>query len=905
MMFEKYLALHASAGSGKTYALSVRYISLLYLGASPSKILTLTFTNKAASEMKSRIFETLVNLEEKNELEDISLQVGISKEEIIKRKGNILKRFLNEDLSISTIDSFFASILRKFSLHAGIMPDFGIESSLVDTNLVEKFLRICIQNKKYDSLIRFALHEEQKLSSVFELLDSFYQKEGEFDASLFPKAHLANSEKVFELLEALKEHFIKCNASTRAINTFTCKDISELLGKGFLQKESLAYWDYKKHVNDAVEELFFALKEELQVYLQRREAYILGELGDLYSIYKSTLRVLNKELSTLSFSDVTNIIYSLLQNEITKEFLYFRLDGKIEHMLIDEFQDTNVLQFKILEPLMQEIVSGVGIKEFKSLFFVGDIKQSIYRFRGGAKELFEHSVKEFRVKRDILDTNYRSSLNVVEFVNDTFGDLIKGYERQKVNSDAIGYVNVTQVDDIQALIVKNINSLLSHGVTCKDIAILVHQNKDAKSIQELLLKEIEGVKVQTEATLKLIQVPMVQGVLNLLKYAYFQEELYAKNFLALCGEDFREDVVISWLDLNLPPAKIIIEVVRRYKLFSQDLDIIKLVEVASRYSDIESFLFECDTLSDEAKSEDNDGIKILTIHKSKGLEFEHVLVVDRLQAPNNRSDTLLYEYEDIHLKALYQRVKNREYLDERYQEAKAKEKMLEEEDKLNVYYVAFTRAKSSLMICSKKEGSAFELLGLSPMTKGEIQTKQTTHKQVDLVKMEENFTRFGSQKQELVEEEKEGNNFYASQYGLAMHYCLEMMRDFSKESLELAYKAMYNRYLLLLGQRALLEIKKRIVHLLESEEFSKIIKDAKRVLKEQPLIYNGQRKQIDLLIEKESEVFILDYKSSANIQEEHLQQVALYKNALREIYNLPVVAYLCYIREEGVEFKNL
>lgn len=93
--------------------------------------------------------------------------------------------------------------------------------------------------------------------------------------------------------------------------------------------------------------------------------------------------------------------------------------------------------------------------------------------------------------------------------------------------------------------------------------------------------------------------------------------------------------------------------------------------------------------------------------------------------------------------------------------------------------------------------------------------------------------------------------------------------------------------------------------MLESEEFSKIIKDAKRVLKEQPLIYNGQRKQIDLLIEKESEVFILDYKSSANIQEEHLQQVALYKNALREIYNLPVVAYLCYIREEGVEFKNL
>ncbi len=102
----------------------------------------------------------------------------------------------------------------------------------------------------------------------------------------------------------------------------------------------------------------------------------------------------------MSFADVTNALYTLLEDEISKDFLYFRLDGKIEHILIDEFQDTNIMQYKILAPLMGEVVAGIGSSEFKSLFFVGDIKQSIYRFRGGAKELFKHAREEFGVKRD-------------------------------------------------------------------------------------------------------------------------------------------------------------------------------------------------------------------------------------------------------------------------------------------------------------------------------------------------------------------------------------------------------------------------------------------------------------------------------------------------------------------------
>ena len=188
--FETLLALEASAGSGKTYALSVRYISLLYLGAKPSKILTLTFTNKAAAEMKSRIYDTIKNLEHKDELVSISEQVGVSCEELLERKAEILKSFLKDDLLISTIDSFFAGILRKFALNAGFMPDFKIETNLLQTELLEKFLRLCIQEKKYNSLIKFSINEENKLADIFSLLDDFYDKESELDPKIFAKVHM-------------------------------------------------------------------------------------------------------------------------------------------------------------------------------------------------------------------------------------------------------------------------------------------------------------------------------------------------------------------------------------------------------------------------------------------------------------------------------------------------------------------------------------------------------------------------------------------------------------------------------------------------------------------------------------------------------------------------------------------
>ena len=895
--FEPYLALEASAGSGKTYALSVRYIALLYLGANPAKILTLTFTNKAAAEMKSRICEVLKDLENRSELEAISEQVGLTCREVLEKKDEVLEQFLSKDLLISTIDSFFAKILRKFALNAGFMPDFKIETDSLHVEILERFLRLCIQEKKYDILLKFSIHESKKLSDIFDLLDEFYDKESEFDPKKVQKALHVNPKQVLSIMEELKELFLKEGAKDSVLKTFEADSITEVMKKKYLSKDDLEYWQYKKHVTPAISELFETLKEILVNYLNEREKYLLGELGELFYIYKYAIRSANKELSTLSFADVTNALYTLLEDEISKDFLYFRLDGKIEHILIDEFQDTNIMQYKILAPLMSEIVSGVGSSEFKSLFFVGDIKQSIYRFRGGAKELFRHARKEFGVKREVLDTNYRSSKNVVKYVNDTFEHTIKGYERQKVKSANDGFVEVCFNDEIEVAVLEKVEFLLEEGVNPKDIAILTHQNKDAKTLKEKLLINIKDINIQTEATIKLISVPIVGAILDLLKYAYFKDEIFKQNFLVAIGFDWREEVDMSWINLNKTPMAMIIAIVKRYEIFDNDMDIIKLVELSSRYEDIESFLFECDSFSEDARSEDNDGIKILTIHKSKGLEFEHVIVADRLGNKRGGGGTLLYEYDDIDLVGIFQRVSQREFLDEKYALAKAKEEVLSKEDVLNMHYVAFTRAESSLIVCAKNKGSAYEHLTLEEMKQGTVEVKQTsTCKEKSLHVMSQTLQSHGTQESIKKDESSESDHF-AITYGLALHFCLEMMSEFTLVSLNQAFISTCNRYSVVLSEKNLTSIYARIKMLLSDEKFLLLIRGGK-LYKEQPIIFNGERKQIDLLVETNDEIIVIDYKSSKQVNDSHLAQIGLYKKAMSKISSKKVSAYLVYLREK-------
>ncbi len=902
MAFYANFAYEASAGSGKTFALVIRYISLLYMGAKPESILTLTFTNKAANEMSARISTVLKELHLESravELEEIAKTIEVEKEHLLVMREKILHDFLTADIKISTIDKFFAQILRKFSLHLGLMPDFSVDEKEDEEKFLKRFLSLVKQEGKYKELIRFSAYENKKLQSIFGFLERLYEKDGELANISLQKGDIfAIESKLLGLADSMRELFYACEGfSQTGKKSLDFQSVEDIISKSWLCKESMEYWVFKKCYTPRADELLDEIKSLVKAYHDIKEGYFKEEYFSLYALYKRAKKEENIQSNCLKFNDISYFVHQLLRGEIESDFLYFRLDAKIEHLLLDEFQDTNVLQYNILEPIIDEISAGLGTKAFKSFFYVGDIKQSIYRFRGGAKELFHHTAKRYGVQLEALKTNYRSRYQVVNFVNEVFRDKINNYVDQISKDESRGgYVAIEESDDLLELVVEKVFGLLDSGVSQDELAILTYANDAAFRIEEALLKRDEHLEITTETSIKLINNPKVSAVIELIKYLYFKEELYKVNFLTALGKDFDETIDFQ-ISIHKPLPIMIVEIIKHYHLNERDENLLKLITLSASYTDIESFLFDCESINVDSPSKKSSGIRILTIHKSKGLEFEHVLVVDRFKKKNADKSSMIFEYDDIKLKELYVKFEKRECVDENFANAKEKEKKLVYEDELNVQYVAFTRAKESLTICKKSKDSAFDNLALESSSYGMLEVQE---KKIAL-EAKEPFIyeppKVGAQ--EKVEGEKEQkDNIKAINFGLALHYMLEILKDFKMESIEQAYWAMKNRYEMSLLEGEAEEIKRRVEKLLMSEHFLSLVDGA--CFKEQPIAYLGKLKQIDLLVEKEDEVIVIDYKSSKNKQQAHIKQVAHYKEAMQKIMDKKVSAYLCYVREDEI-----
>ncbi len=907
MAFYTHFAYEASAGSGKTFALVIRYISLLFMGAKPESILTLTFTNKAANEMAARISTVLKELHLESravELEEISKTIEEGKEHILRRREKVLHDFLTADLKISTIDKFFAQILRKFSLHLGLMPDFTVDEKEDEEAFLRRFLSLVKQEGNYKALIRFCAYENKKLQSIFSFLDRLYEKDGELANISIKKGDIfAIETQILQLADSMRELFLSCKTfSDTGKKSLDFLNVEDILSKSWLCKESMEYWVFKKCYTPRADELLQEIKTLVKHYHDIKEGYFKEEYFSLYALYKRAKKEENIQSNLLKFNDISYFVHQLLRDGIESEFLYFRLDAKIEHLLLDEFQDTNVLQYNILEPIIDEIVAGEGTKVFKSFFYVGDIKQSIYRFRGGAKELFHHTAKRYGVRLEVLKTNYRSRYQVVNFVNEVFRDKITHYTDQ-LSKDATkgGYVCIEESEELLESVVKNVFGLLDAGVSQDDIAILTYANDAAFLIEEALLKKDANLEITTETSIKLINNPKVSAVIELIKYLYFKEDLYKINFLTALGKDFDERVDFQ-ISLHKPLPIMIVEIIKHFDLNDRDENLLKLITLSASYSDIESFLFECDSITVDSPSKKSSGIRILTIHKSKGLEFEHVVVADRFKKKNSDKSSMIFAYDDIYLQELYVKFKNRECVDKEFERAKEKEKQLVYEDELNVQYVAFTRAKESLIICKKSKDSAFENLHLEVASYGTLEVGEKK------CAIEEKKTfvyepiKIGAQ--EKVESEKEQkDNIQAIHFGLGLHYMLEILKDFKQESVEEAYWAMKNRYEMSLLEDEAEEIKRRVESLLYDDKFLSLVDG--RCFKEQPIVYQGKLKQIDLLVEKDDEVIVIDYKSSQNRQQAHIKQVTHYKEAMQKLVDKKVVAYLCYLRQGEIVLVDI
>ena len=903
--FQPYLAYSASAGSGKTFALSVRYLSLLFLGEEPSTILAATFTNKAAAEMKERVIKLLINLESKEaELKEIVSQTGFSTEEILEKQPAVLENFLSSSNYIVTLDSFFTSILRSASLYIDIEPDF-VTKEIDDKKKEENFLEEVQANSLLHQLVKLAMNiEDKRFLKMFELMQSFYKIDPLLPNRTYEVYNIVALEATIDgKRESLHKLVVESGASATAVKNFMPMEVKALFKKSVFEKESLLdHRNYKKYVEKtpAIEEEFLALKALLSEWAKVKEQVVLHNLFQLYDYYKNANISTARELGVLSFDDLTYFTHRLLHESINKEFLYFKIDSRFKHILLDEFQDTSTLQFLLLKPLIDEVFAGGG--EFRTFFYVGDTKQSLYRFRGGVEELFNSVATHYGIKISNMNTNYRSSKSVVEQVNRWFEPNMLDFPIANCCEGAIeGYVAVVEAEDLVEEAVQQLENYLEKGIALIDIAFLVSTNKDGATIQEACYAKGYATSLKTSSSLK--HTAKEAAVVAMVEYLFTGTALNAQAMLESVGKRMNE-LELSWFHPFMEPLVVVHKIISSFGYFENDMNLLKLLEFAAGFSDIATFLEEFELSSIEVSSSAKSGAKIMTIHGSKGLEFDHVIVLDKLKGAAPDRSTLLYEYDDsLYVKQIFYKMKGRENFDEAYSILREKQKNLNAKDKMNVLYVALTRAAKSMTVIRKEKGSIFDPLGMKEMSVGSVtpnknqkQNEQPTHEPITI-------THYGVQELSKHEEEDE-KDYDAILFGTALHYTLEMMSSFTIMSLADAMIASKNRYGLQLNDEKFLDIKNRILELITQSQFKKLLEGA-TTSNEQALSFNDELKQIDLLLSYENHYLVMDYKSSKKYHQEHRKQVREYKDAIESITSKQTRGMIVYLLADGVELVEV
>ncbi|MFA6741828.1 MAG: 3'-5' exonuclease, partial [Arcobacteraceae bacterium] len=296
------------------------------------------------------------------------------------------------------------------------------------------------------------------------------------------------------------------------------------------------------------------------------------------------------------------------------------------------------------------------------------------------------------------------------------------------------------------------------------------------------------------------------------------------------------------------------------------------------------------------------GLQILTIFKSKGLEFNTVIMLDRIKRKNVDKSSLLFEYESVQLKNIFYKIKGYENYNKDYEKALSKEKALSIEDEINILYVALTRAKNNMIVFKKSKSSVFDVLNMRPIQIGKvIQSENVSKNYENITKVLYKPLDLGTQEKQISKEKEfDENHLKAKYFGLATHYCLEMMNEFNSDNLLYSLNLAKTRYSNFLDEIDFLDIKNRLSLLVNNEKFISLLSDS-QFISEQSLVYKEEIKVIDLLLFKDGNYYIIDYKTTKDTHVEHITQVAFYKKAIKDIFQTQnVFSYLVYLHANEV-----
>ncbi len=916
------MALKASAGSGKTFALSVRFLALLFKGANPSEILTLTFTKKATAEMKERILDYLKilqkeNLEDEKEkekaqniLKELEEKYHLDPSLVQNSAQKIYQRFLNAEIRISTIDAFFQSILRKFCWFVGLSANFEVneDTKAHQQQLNEGFLS-ALNGEQLEELSVFIAqclsYDNYTSDSILERLRFLKNKLYLFDPN--KKEPAFDEEGFLEKLRSLNNQIQSIEtASDRAKTAIKCDDFRGFLNSSltWLKKKS-EYRDFKKLKDEipTLESECEEIENDLKRYYEAREIALFKKFPKFIQLYDKA----TSKIQALDFDAIKDKVHALLNGyeELPAEFFYFRLDSRIAHILIDEFQDTSLNDYKILAPFIDEIKAGIGqAKWHRSVFFVGDVKQSIYAFRGSFSSLFESVAKDFY--HDNLQFNHRSSPLIINYVNTIFKKayqnsptayLEQKYPKTSQNKHATdGYVKVSLVADERELLLEQIlqeaQNLLEHRIEPKDITILCATNDDALEIKNYLQENLSTIRPSTESSAKLSQFVESKIIKNALKYALAEEPykpFYKHSVLKLAG--YLHDDVIALPGFNPKKESVagfVWKVMELFELYGECAQ--SCLELAVGCEDANEFLEKLE--AKKIASFNLKGAQIMTIHKSKGMQFPYVIVCERLGKPkSNNSNQFLEEYNGAELLRLYYRMKNREVVDKDYARALDEEEAAKDHEEINVYYVAFTRAELGLIVVAKdkkeskkesKNKKMHEQLDLAPLEEGEIVPAISSQKEPLIASVLIKPHAYGEQVQEIEEEPEsdyeKNNDQEAINFGIALHKGLEYQYAYNIPKESVLEYLNYHHGFYGLDYQALEES----LELFENDTEIQALFKNYALRGEAAFLFEGVVSRIDVLLwDKGQNLYVLDYKSSQNYQQSHKAQVSHYAAFLK------------------------
>jgi len=482
----KSLTIEASAGSGKTYQLINRLVQLLLGGANPAHIVAITFTRKAAAEMQVRLQERLYDLatfDEEKLLSELASIIGSKPTPSLISKARSLYEdviFSPQTVRCTTFHSFCQEILKRFPFEAEVPPGFELseQTTIYRQQAWQALMAESAQkdNSNISNAIAF-LFEEFGLNNTQEILKSFLDQRSDWWAWTqraknpvgFAIKRMQDCLKVVPNSDPLTDFFNLTDLETQLAQFCSClaklkadKFQKLLTSISYVRDTSLNHNERLNHIQSAfltdkgeprslkvtkeMIKLFGATAADdfIQIHIQicdelerlnnelnllnsykiNKHWYIAGEA------YLKHYQKIKFSLRQLDFTDLEWQTYCLLTKSQHALWIQYKLDSRINHLLIDEFQDTNPIQWRLLQPLIEEFSqhqqNETDAKDGRSVLLVGDTKQSIYRFRRAEPKLFpiasDFIEQQFNSSRMQLNASWRSSPAIINFVNKVFQD---------------------------------------------------------------------------------------------------------------------------------------------------------------------------------------------------------------------------------------------------------------------------------------------------------------------------------------------------------------------------------------------------------------------------------------------------------------------------------------------------